>query len=273
MENSSDSTHETEKVEETNDSNSQELESLPLLEHLRELRTRIIYCLVFLVIGTCIAYSFSDVTFKILNKPYFEYFPPKSMIGINPAEAFLLKIKVAFFTGTLIFSPLLLHQIWLFIAPGLYQEERSMVIPFVLISTGLFGIGVYLCYELILPVTYQFFAAQYKSIDLSAQIRVSEHLAIAIKALLGFGLAFELPVLTYFLARFGILEYQQLWSWFKYSIVFAFIAAAILTPTPDIVTQTLFAVPLIIIYFISVGSAWLGGRATRPTPEEGADAP
>jgi sec-independent protein translocase protein TatC len=242
--------------------NKDELESLPLLEHLRELRTRLIYSFIYLLIGTVIAYNYSGTTLSWLHEPYYMHFPKNSMIGTNPAEAFLLKLKVAFFAGIIIVSPFLFHQVWLFIAPGLFERERKMIIPFIFSSTALFSLGVWLCYKLIMPVTYSFFAEQFTSINLTPQIRISEHLSITIKALIGFGIAFELPVLSYFLGRFSLVTHKQLISWLRYSILGAFVVAAVLTPTPDIITQSLFALPLIFIYLFSIGSCWLGEKSS-----------
>ncbi len=251
----------------TSTENGQNLGEMTLFEHLAELRARLLYMVIYLVIGTCVTFSFSKISFDILAAPYFHYFPENSLIGTGPAEAFLLKLKVAFFVAILITSPLLFHQIWLFLKPGLYQHERRLVLPFVAITSGLFLFGTWLCYQMILPVTFDFFYSQYESIGVTPQIRITEHLSLTIQLLLGFGIAFETPVLTYFLARGGLVTGQLLWSWSSYAILGVFILAGVLTPTGDIMTQTLFAIPLLFLYGVSIGVAYWAAPSPPPTSE------
>jgi sec-independent protein translocase protein TatC len=229
-----------------------ESKEMPFFEHLGELRKRLLYSLLILTLGSVLTYAFSDTLFAVLTKPHFDAFPGNTLIGTGPAEAFVLKLKVALFAALLLTCPLHFLQLWLFIAPGLYNEERRLVIPFLVITTGLFLLGAYLCYELILPFTFSFFRDQYVSIGLTPQIRISEHLSLMMFALLGFGAIFETPVLAYFLARAGLVTHRTLLNGWRYAIVAIFIIAAILTPTPDILTMTLFAIPLLILYGISI---------------------
>jgi sec-independent protein translocase protein TatC len=238
-----------------NESDSNSLPSsgeMTLFEHLRELRKRLIIVFLIIVIGAFGTYNFSEALFYFFNKPYFDYFPKDSLIGTGPAEAFILKIKMAVISSLFITSPLIFFQAWKFIEPGLYEGEKKLAIPFVLVTTLLFLFGCFLCYITILPITLSFFREQYTSIGVTPQIKISEHLSLSLKAILGFGLIFEVPVLAYFLGRFGLITHKMLLKGFRYAIVAIFILAAILTPTPDVITQCLFALPLLLLYGISI---------------------
>jgi len=226
--------------------------TMTLIDHLTELRIRLLFCIMYLAAGTFVLFYASGYTFELLAVPYFAHFPKESLIGTGPAEAFLLKLKVAFFASILTTSPLLFHQVWLFVEPGLYEHERKLVIPFISCTTLLFLLGAWLCYETILPLTYSFFYDQYRSIDVTPQIKISEHLSLTIRLMLGCGIAFETPVLTFFLARSGIVTASQLFGWGRYAIVAVFIISGVITPTGDVLTQTLFAIPLMCLYGISI---------------------
>jgi sec-independent protein translocase protein TatC len=244
---------------------------MPVLDHLRELRTRLIVSLVVVACGACGTYLFSGLTFDLLTTPYFQYFPPGSLIGTGPAEAFLLKLKVAVFASVLVTSPILFHQCWLFVAPGLYEHERRLMLPFVVVSTLLFLGGSWICYSWIMPVSFGFFREQYASIGVTPQIRISEHLSLLIKAVIGFGIIFEAPVVAFFLARVGVLTHTMMIRWFKYAVVGIFVLAAVLTPTPDILTQTLFAVPLLGLYGLSVAVVRVAQRQPAEKSEQSAE--
>jgi sec-independent protein translocase protein TatC len=243
-------------------SGEEEIGSMSLIDHLKELRIRLLFCFGYLSLGTCLLFIVSGYTFQFLAVPYFEYFPRESLIGTGPAEAFVLKLKVAFFAAIFVFSPLLFHQVWLFVRPGLYEQERRLVVPFILTTTSLFLFGSWLCYKMIIPVTYSFFFDQYESIGVTPQIRISEHLALTIRLMLGFGIAFETPVLTFFLARWGFITATQLIGWARYSIIVVFILAGIITPTGDVITQLLFSIPLMFLYVVSIAVAkWAAPKA------------
>jgi sec-independent protein translocase protein TatC len=246
-------------------------EEMPLMEHLRELRTRLIYSICYLVVFAILSFNYSESVFDILSRPYFQYFPKQSLIGTGPAEAFILRIKLAFFSAILLSCPLIFHQVWLFVAPGLYEDEKKLFIPFILVSTGLFITGAYLCYEFLIPVTYSFFAKQYQTIQVTPQIRISEHLSIVLKCILGAGVAFEIPVLSFLLARSGVITHKHLISWSRYAVIAIFVLAGILTPTPDVMTQVMFAVPLFILYGISIVVAYVAVRKNEGNKEDKAD--
>lgn len=238
---------------------SQPRKEMSLFEHLAELRLRLAYALLGVAVGSVVAYCFSGPFFDLLTAPYFNSFssPTSSapgmadLIGTGPAEAFLLKIKVSLFIGVLLASPVVFFQIWLFIAPGLYEGERKWLVPFLLASTLLFVGGAVFCYQAVFPVAFRFFNEEYASIGIKPVIKISEYLSLVIQLMLAFGLVFELPVLTMFLARFGVVDHHMLTRWFRPAVLVIFILSAILTP-PDIISQFLLAVPMLILYGVSI---------------------
>jgi len=222
-----------------------------LLEHLRELRKRLVYSFLFIVVGAVAAYSYSNLVFDILNEPYRFAFPQNILIGTGPAEAFMIRIKVAFFVGAILSSPLLFTQVWLFVAPGLYEHEKKMLIPFVVISSFLFLAGISLCYYFVLPLAFKFFHEQYQAIGIVPEIKISELLSVMVSSLLGFGVVFELPVLAYFLGRAGIINHRMMISSARYAVFAIFVVSAVLTP-PDVLSQFLMATPLTLLYAVSI---------------------
>lgn len=222
-----------------------------ILDHIRELRKRLVISVIAIVILSIVAYSFSEIIFGWLCSPFFTAFPGDMLIGTGPAEAFVLKVKVACFGGLVLACPVIFHQLWLFVAPGLYENERRMVMPFVVSASALLLLGVIFCYYLVLPFAFDFFRAQYQSIGLTPAIRLSEHLATTIWSLLAFGLVFEMPMVAFFLGRAGIIDHTTLLRGGRYAIVTIFIVAAVFTP-PDVLSQFLMAGPLLLLYAISI---------------------
>ena len=231
-----------------------------LMEHLQELRKRLVFGAFAVLVGTVVAYFYSKESFRILSAPYFEAFPNQSLIGTGPAEAFLIRLKVALFAGSLLVSPFLFAQVWLFVAPGLYDHEKKWAIPFVLVTSGLFLVGVTLCYKAMIPLAFHFFREQYNEIGLTPTIRLSEHLSLMVTSLLGFGVVFELPVLAFILGRLGVIDHHLLIRGARYAIVAIFIISAILTP-PDVMSQLLMAGPLCLLYGISILVVKYTGKA------------
>jgi sec-independent protein translocase protein TatC len=224
---------------------------MSLIEHLAELRARLLHSLVAVIVGCLVTYALSSRLFEFLTGPFFVSFPPSSLIGTGPAEAFVLKLKVTVVTSIFLVSPYLFYQVWLFVEPGLYPEEKKHVIPFITITTLLFLGGAALAYFVMLPIAFEFFLSQYNSIGITPQIRISEHLALTLRVLVASGVLFEMPILTYLLARSGIITKQMLIASTRYAIVAIFVVSAIATP-PDVLTQFLFAIPLMILYGISI---------------------
>ncbi len=238
-----------------------------LMDHLRELRKRLIISLLLIAVGAVAAYTYAAPLFEWLSAPYFKAFGGSPLIGTSPAEAWVLKLKVSVFAGAIIMSPALFYQLWAFVSPGLYSHERRLLFPFVVCSTALFVGGAMFCYRVVLPYSFAFFYDEFKSIGVTPTIKVADNLSMTITTLLGFGAVFELPLLTFFLARAGVIDHRFLLDWFRHAVVLIFIVAAVLTP-PDVFTQLLMAGPLLGLYGLSIGIAWwVAPRAGRESTD------
>jgi sec-independent protein translocase protein TatC len=246
--------------------------TMPLTAHLEELRWRLVKSVAAIAIAFAACYGFSEYVFTLLTRPLIGAAAGDArvqLIGTGITEAFFTRLKVTFIASIFAASPILFYQAWRFIAPGLYQNERRTAVPFVLAGTFFFVTGAWFCYVVVFPVGYAFFLEEYRTIGVAPQIRISEYLSFAARMLLAFGITFELPMVTFFLARFGIVTHRMLISWFRYAIVVIFIVAAVLTPGPDAASQFLMATPLVILYVISIGVAYFFGRprTTETTPD------
>ena len=230
---------------------SSEQSTMGILEHLRELRRRLLFVVISILIGACGSYYYADIIFNWLCAPYFEGFGDSVLIGTSPAEAWILKVKVSLFTGAIIMSPFIFMQAWLFISPALYRSEKLLAIPFVLSSSSLFLGGSLFCYHQVLPLSFQFFYEQFQSIGVTPTIKIGDHISLTLLCILGFGAIFQLPVATFILARMGLIDHRFLTHWFRHAVLIIFILAAIITP-PDVITQFLMAGPLLILYAISI---------------------
>ena len=219
--------------------------------HLEELRKRLIISIVAVVVGFVACYHFAKEIFIILARPLQQALPPNSsLVFINPTEAFLTYLKTAFLAGFFLAIPIILYQVWKFIAPGLYKEERSYVIPFVLSSSILFIGGALFGYFMVFPLAFKFLMG-FSSDMIQAFPSMKEYLSFVIKLLIAFGVVFETPVFIFFLAKLGIVNYEMLKAYRKYFLVLAFVIGALLTP-PDPLSQIMMAVPLLILYEVSV---------------------
>ncbi len=225
---------------------------LSLTEHLAELRTRLIRSIAAVAVGFCVAYAFIEPIFAVLSKPLEEVVPPgTSLIFTSYPEAFFTYLKLALTCGIFMASPVILHEIWAFVAPGLYPHEKKWALPFVVFSTIFFVGGALFGYIVVFPAAFNFLAS-YAGQDLKLLPSVSEYFSLTIKLLLGFGVAFELPIFMVFMALIGILDARMLRKNRKYALLIIFILAAIITPTPDVVNQCLLAAPLLVLYEISI---------------------
>lgn len=246
---------------------------MPLTAHLEELRWRLLRVLIAVGIAFVGCYNYSEVLFHLLTQPLLSI--PLAdgsgdnvhLIGTGIVEAFFTKLKVSLIAGFFLASPIVFHQLWMFIAPGLYEHEKRYAIPFVLAATVFFLAGASFCYTLVLPVGYKFFVEQYGTIGVSPEIRISEYLTFTSRMLLAFGLTFELPVITFFLARIGVVTHQMMIGSFRYAVLVIFIVAAVLTPTPDAASQMLMAGPLLLLYIFSIGIAYVFGKKRTGDPE------
>jgi sec-independent protein translocase protein TatC len=229
---------------------------MSLIEHLQELRTRLIRALIAIGLGFIVAYLIADPLFHLLTWPIREVSGGKVLlIGTGVGEAFYTKIKVALIAGLFIASPAVFYEIWKFVVPGLYATERRMARPFVFFATIFFVLGGYFCWAVVFRVGYAFFLAQYASIGVTPTIRISEYLAFSSKLLLAFALTFEMPIFAFFFTKLGMIDYKMMLSYWRYAILAIFIVSAALTP-PDMISQFLLAIPLLLLYALSVGVAW-----------------
>jgi len=230
---------------------------MSLIEHLQELRVRLIWSAVALLAGFLVAYAIADPLFAALTWPIRAVSHGKLLlIGTGVGEAFFTKIKVALIAGLFIASPAVFYQIWKFIAPGLYQSERRMALPFIVSATLFFILGGYFCWAVVFRIGYAFFLSEYASIGITPTIRISEYLAFSSKLLLAFGITFEMPIFAFFLTRLGLIDHHLMIHHFRYAILVIFIVSAILTP-PDMVSQFLLAIPLLGLYGLSIGVAYV----------------
>jgi sec-independent protein translocase protein TatC len=237
---------------------------MPLTAHLEELRWRIVRALVAVAIAFGVCYWFADALFAFLIRPLAALRPDQALvIGTGVTEAFFTKLKVSFIAAVFLASPVMFFQAWRFVAPGLYDSEKRLALPFAIAASFFFVLGAAFCYSLVFPVGFEFFLAEYASISVAPQIRISEYLTFASRMLLAFGVTFELPVVTFFLARIGVVTHRTLLGMGRYAIVVIFIVAAVLTPGPDVASQLLMAAPLLVLYALSIGVAWF---VARPAP-------
>lgn len=232
---------------------------LPLTDHLAELRTRIIRILIAWLVGAAAAWSYSDEIFRLLLAPAVDALGEgQSLQAIAPAEIFFSYVKCALLAGFVFALPVIFWQIWSFVAPGLYASEKNAIVPFVAISTCLFVGGALFGYTQIFPVMFEFFTS-YDTEWVKSAWSMREVFKLTTSMFLAFGVAFELPVLVFFLAVTGIVDAPTLFRGTRYAVLLIFIGAAMITPSPDWVSQTLLGVPMVILYLVGVGVAYLFG--------------
>ncbi|MDZ4165593.1 MAG: twin-arginine translocase subunit TatC [Smithellaceae bacterium] len=226
-------------------------EKLPLIAHLEELKTRLIRAIIALGAGFLICYGLKEQLFAIITRPLVKVLPAGAhLIFIAPAEAFVTYLKISFYFGLFISSPYIFLQVWKFISPGLYDHEKKHVVPFVIFATLLFLLGALFCYFFVIPLAFEFFLA-FTSEFLKPMFTMKEYLSLSLQLIFLFGLSFELPVFIFFLAKIGLVDASFLSRHRRYAILLIFIIAAILTP-PDVVSQVMMAVPLMVLYEISI---------------------
>ena len=234
-------------------------EKQPFLGHLEELRKRLIAAAIAVGIGFAISYAFSERLFEILIIPLKENLPEGDrLIFTNLPEMFFTYLKTAFIAGILLVAPYIFYQLWMFVAPGLYQKEKKYVIPFVVFSSLLFVGGGLFGYFIVFPFGFKFFLG-FANENVQALPSVKQYFSFAVKLLFAFGVVFELPVVIFFLAKMGLVTPDLLRKKRKYAILLTFVLAAILTP-PDVITQCMMAGPLIILYEIGIIIARIAGK-------------
>lgn len=243
----------------------------PLLDHLIELRTRLLRCVLAFFICFILAFSQADKVFGILVQPLVDAYGPGSvgkLIYTKLYEAFFVEIKVAAFAGLCLSFPIIANQLWAFVAPGLYRREKQAFLPFLLATPLLFTAGASLAYFFVMPTAFKFFLsfqsdASVNGISQEALPAMGEYLDLATSLILAFGISFLLPVLLMLLERAGIVNRTQLKAGRRYAIVAAFAIAAVLTP-PDVWSQFALAIPLILLYELSIIGIWITERRRKP---------
>jgi sec-independent protein translocase protein TatC len=237
---------------------SEEMTGMSFLQHLEELRRRIIYSFLYVVAGFCVCWWFHEQIFTIMQKPIVTALANHKMdtqlVYLNPTDPFNMYLKIAFLAGIFVASPFVLYQVWAFIAPGLYRNERRYVFPFMFSTVGLFLAGGFFGYKMVYPAALDFligWSAQFKPM-----ITVGEYTDLFLTIIAGLGIVFEMPILVFFLALMGILTAGWMWRNLRYSILVIFIIAAIITPTTDIMNMCIFAAPMIVLYLLSIAIAW-----------------
>jgi len=234
-------------------------DSMTFLEHLSDLRKRLFFSFLALIVGIIPAWIFSKDLFNILAIPVYKFLPEGEKLAfIKLTDPFMLYIKVSFLASIFFMSPIIFYQFWLFIAPGLYRKEKKYVIPFVLFTSVFFISGALFGFFVVFPWAVRFFLSM--GSEFQAMITVDKYFSLVLRVHLGIAVVFELPTLTFFLARMGILTAKWMIKNFKYAVLAVFIVAAIITPTPDMVTQSIIAVPMLALYGLSVLIALIFGR-------------
>lgn len=258
------------------------MDKAPLTEHLSEARNRIVVSLVVVLIAFMACFQFSEYIFTYLTfplhytmqfsseNPYLTFVPGKlfdyKLAVLRPAEALWTHIKISFISAFIISSPVIFYEIWRFIAPGLLPKEKKYAMPFVLTTTSLFMVGALFCFIIVLPFAMNFLL-NYKTENLQNNWTLGYYIDFCLKFILAFGAIFELPVVTVFLTKMGIVTPDFLAKHRKYAVLIAFVAAALLTPTPDAFNQTLMAVPIIILYEAGIWASRLLNRKKKPVQE------
>ncbi|MCT7480792.1 twin-arginine translocase subunit TatC [Aliarcobacter cryaerophilus] len=238
-----------------------------LKPHIADLRKRLVISSITVVIMFFACFSFYEPILEWMMAPVKHALPAgTSMIAVEIQETFFTAMKVAFFGGFIISLPVIFWQLWLFLAPGLYDHEKKLVVPFVFFATLMFLLGASFAYYIVVPIGFDFLIAFGNSV-VSVLPSIGKYVGFFTKLLIGFGIAFELPVITFFLAKIGLVNDQMLKDFFRYAVVLIFIVAAVLTP-PDVISQVLMAAPLLILYGVSIYIAKVFNPAQKEEEEE-----
>jgi sec-independent protein translocase protein TatC len=248
-----------ETAPETKDQEKNSLPAMGFLEHLEELRRRIIYCIIAVAVGFFACWGYADRIYEIMQKPIMVALAHNGMseklVYLNPTEPFNMYLKVAALAGLFVTSPFVLYQVWAFISPGLYRNEKRYVVPFMVSTVGLFIAGGIFGYKLVYPQALEFLIGYGKQFQ--PMITIGEYTDLFLTIIIGMGVIFEMPILVFFLSLMGIVTAGWMWRNLRYSILVIFIIAAILTPTTDILNMCIFAAPMVALYVFSIAIAYL----------------
>lgn len=235
------------------------LPEMSLLEHLTELRTRLLISLAAIIVAAGVCWAFADTVFDWLTHPVVRLLPADAdrLVFTSLTEPFILYLKVAAVAGLFAASPVVIYQLWMFVAPGLYRHEKRYALPVVFASVACFLLGGAFGYWILFPIMAEFFLTLGE--DFRQMLTVNSLFSFLLRTLLGCALIFEWPIVVFFLARMGIVSAGGMLRNFRYAVLIIFIVAAIVTPTPDMATQTILAAPMLLLYLLGVGIAWLVG--------------
>lgn len=226
--------------------------SMSFLQHLEELRSRLIRAVIAIITGFVICIAFGERMFSILAAPITKLLPKDStLVFTSLQDPFFVYLKVAFIAGIFLALPYVLYQLWLFIYPGLLETERRLSVPFIVTATLLFYLGAAFAYFVVFPAAFQFFLG-YQTAELKPMISIKDYVSLVIMLMLAFGVVFETPIVIVFLGLLGLFDSSFLKRGRRYFVVLAFIIAAVLTPTPDVINQTLMAIPMLLFYEIGI---------------------
>ena len=236
---------------------------MSFLDHLDELRRRIMYAVLSIFVGFVVSFLFITKIFDFIMRPLQELLPAGgTLIFTDPSEAFILYIKIALMAGLILASPAVMTQVWLFIAPGLYSKEKTWAIPFILMSSFFFVAGAAFSHYVVFPLTWRFFVSFTTDI-LTFMPRIQPAFSLYLRLLLAFGLVFQMPTIVLFLARMGMVTAGFMIRHFKYAVLAIAVIAAVATPGGDVVPQIAMAVPMIVLYGLSICLAWAFGKKKR----------
>jgi sec-independent protein translocase protein TatC len=230
-----------------------ELPGMTLMEHLEELRKRIVHSAGYLAVGFVACWFFRDRIVDFLQAPLNRI--GKSLVFTHPMDALNLDLQVALLAGAIVASPFILYQVWLFIAPGLYQKEKRFVVPFMAATVGLFLAGASFGYFFVLPGAIKILIVQFGH-NFTPMVTIEDYSSFFLSVILGLGISFEMPILIFFLAMFGIVSPQFLWKNIRYAILAVFLVAAVICPSPDPWTMCIYAIPMLSLYVIGIAVAW-----------------
>ncbi|MGH9606690.1 MAG: twin-arginine translocase subunit TatC [Terracidiphilus sp.] len=230
-----------------------ELPGMSLMEHLDELRKRIVHSALYLAAGFVIAWIFHNRIVQYFQAPLIHIH--KTLMFTHPMDALNLYLQASLVAGAILASPFILYQVWLFIAPGLYRKERRFVVPFMAATVGLFLSGAAFGYFWVLPAAIKILVVDFGH-NFTPMISIEDYTGFFLSVILGLGISFELPILIFFLALFGIVTPKFLWVNIRYAILAVFLVAAIITPSPDPWTMCIYAIPMLGLYLIGIAVAW-----------------
>ena len=241
-----------------------DLPGMSLMEHLDELRKRIVRSAIYLAVGFFVCWFIRDRLVDIIQAPLIHI--GKTLAFTHPMDPLNLKLQVALVAGAMLASPFILYQVWLFIAPGLYQKERRFVVPFMAATIGLFLTGASFGYFFVLPAAIEILIVKFGH-NFTPMISIEDYTGFFLSIILGLGVSFELPILIFFLAMFGIVSPRFLWKNIRYAILAVFLVAAIICPSPDPGTMCIYAIPMLALYLVGIGVAWWVHPSRRKAKE------